>query len=261
MTSLSGKRAWVCGSTQGIGKACAERLARDGAGVTLIARNEDALRIIAGSLDRSAGQSHDFFAADFTNWRDLQKVATQRGHESGPVHILINNTGGPPAGRATEANPEDYLRAFEMHLLCNQVLLQAVVNGMAEAKFGRIVNIISTSVIMPIRGLGVSNTIRGAVGNWGRTIADELGPFGITCNNILPGFTDTARLKSLLKGRAEREGVTLEEVVARSEGTIPARRLGKPEEIAAAVAFLCSPEGAYVSGVNLPVDGGRLAAQ
>ena len=258
---LVGKRAWVCGSTQGIGKACAERLARDGASVTLIARNREALAIIADSLDRSAAQSHDFFLADFTDWRSLQQIATKRAHETGPVHILINNTGGPPAGRATEANPEDYIRAFEMHLVCNQVLLQAVVNGMAEQEFGRIVNIISTSVVTPIRGLGVSNTIRGAVANWGRTVADELGPFGITCNNILPGFTDTARLQSLLQGRADREGTTLEEVIARSEAAIPARRLGAPEEIAAAVAFLCSPEGAYVNGVNLPVDGGRLAAQ
>lgn len=261
MPPLKEKRAYVCGSTQGIGKACAERLARDGASVTLIARNEDALTLVCDSLDRSAGQTHDWFAADFSDWRSVQQQATRHAHENGPIHILINNTGGPTAGRAAEANPEDFLRAFEMHLLCNQVLLQAVISGMAEAKYGRIVNIISTSVVTPIRGLGVSNTIRGAVANWGRTIADELGEFGITCNNVLPGFTDTTRLASLFRGRAEREGTTLEDVRARSEAGIPARRLGTPEEIAATVAFLCSPDGAYVNGVNLPIDGGRLAAQ
>lgn len=253
----------MCGSTQGIGKACAMELARLGASVTLVARNEEALAIAQRELPAPGGaaQKHRHLVADFTDWQALREKVAAHTAAHGPVHILINNTGGPPAGPAFEARPEEYLRGFQMHILCNQVLVQAAAPGMREAGYGRIINIISTSVIQPIRGLGVSNTIRGAVGNWARTLAAELAPFGITVNNILPGFTDTARLQSLFRGRAERSGTSIEEVREQALATIPARRLGRPEEIAAVAGFLATPAAAYVNGVNLPVDGGRLAVQ
>jgi len=258
---LQGKNAYVCGSTQGIGRACAVALAEGGARVTLIARHEEALQITRDALNASPGQKHDYIVADFRDWRALQRITAEHARVNGPIHILINNTGGPAAGKAIEARPEEYESAFQQHILCNQGLVQAVAPSMREAGYGRIINIISTSVITPIRGLGVSNTIRGAVANWAKTLADELGPFGITVNNILPGFTATARLKSLLQGRASREGTTLEEIEERAKAQIPLRRLADPEEIASVVAFLASPAASYVSGVNLPVDGGRLAAQ
>jgi 3-oxoacyl-[acyl-carrier protein] reductase len=179
----------------------------------------------------------------------------------GPVHILINNTGGPPAGALIEASQDDLAKAFNQHVLANQALVQAVAPGMRDAKYGRIINIISTSVITPIKGLGVSNTIRGAVANWARTLAHELAPFGITVNNVLPGYTATNRLSALLQGRANRAGSTLSEVEEQIKATIPMRRFADPSEIAAVVAFLASPAASYVSGVNLPVDGARLAAQ
>lgn len=261
MWTLEGKRAMVCGSTQGIGKACAMEMARLGASITLVARNLDALEKVRAELPAMHGQSHDFLHVDFGDWQTLQKEAAAYAQADGPVHILVNNTGGPPAGPAFEAMPEDYLKAMTQHVVCNQVLVQAVASGMRDAKYGRIINIISTSVLMPIKGLGVSNTIRAAVANWARTLAAELAPFGITVNNVLPGFTATARLDALIKGKAARAGAAPDEIQRDMIASVPARRFGQPEEIGAVAAFLASPAAAYVNGVNLPVDGGRLAAQ
>jgi 3-oxoacyl-[acyl-carrier protein] reductase len=261
MFTLEGKRALVCGSTQGIGKACAVEFARFGASVTLMARHLEALDKVREELPASHGQKHDLLHADFTDWQGVQKQASDFAAAEGPVHILLNNTGGPPAGPVFEAKPEEFLKAMTQHVLCNQVLAQAVAPGMREAKYGRIINIISTSVLAPIKGLGVSNTIRAAVANWARTLASELGPYGITVNNVLPGYTATTRLDSLIKGRATRGGVSAEEVQRDMMASIPARRFAQPEEIAAVAAFLASPAASYVNGVNLPVDGGRLAAQ
>lgn len=258
---LTGKRALVCGSTQGIGRACAMGLAEAGAEIVLMARHAEALHKVRDELSTRAQQTHHFIQADFSDWAAVRDRATAWIQEHGPAHILINNTGGPAAGTAVEAQPEAYASAFSQHLLCNQVLVQAVVMGMKAESYGRIINIISTSVLMPIKGLGVSNTIRGAVGNWARTLASELGSLGITVNNILPGFTATARLQSLFEGRAERAGTTRAEIETGVRATIPAGRLGEPEEIANAAVFLASPAAAYINGVNLPVDGGRLAAQ
>ena len=260
MFTLEGKRALVCGSTQGIGKACAVEFARLGASVTLMARHLEALEKVRAELPASHGQTHDLLHADFTDWQGVQKQASDFAAAEGPVHILLNNTGGPPAGPVFEAKPEEFLKAMTQHVLCNQVLAQAVAPGMREAKYGRIINIISTSVLAPIKGLGVSNTIRAAVANWARTLASELGPYGITVNNVLPGYTATTRLDTLIKGRATRGGVSAEEVQRDMMASIPARRFAKPEEIAAVAAFLASPAASYVNGVNLPVDGGRLAA-
>jgi 3-oxoacyl-[acyl-carrier protein] reductase len=252
-TSLKGRRALVCGSTQGIGKACAFELAALGAECVLLARNEEELKKTAAELPRGAGQGHSYLVADFTQPESVAKA----GVAAGAVQILINNTGGPKGGPALAASPEEYLAAFRMHVVSGQMLVQAVVPGMKVAGFGRIVNIISTSVKAPIPDLGVSNTIRAAVANWAKTLAGELGPFGITVNNVLPGFTDTARLGALFKAKAERTGKTVEQVTAEAVATIPAKRLGRPEEIAAAVAFLCSPAAGYINGINVPVDGGR----
>jgi 3-oxoacyl-[acyl-carrier protein] reductase len=261
MFTLESRHALVCGSTQGIGRACAVEFAKLGARITLIARNPEGLQKVLDELPKNHGQKHAMLAVDFGDWRAVQTAAVNHADAQGPIHILLNNTGGPPAGPAFEGQPDDYVKAFNQHVVCNQVLVQAVAEGMRNAKYGRIINIISTSVLMPIKGLGVSNTIRAAVANWARTLASELGPFGITVNNVLPGFTATARLESLIKGRASRAGTSPEEVQRDMMATIPARRFGTPEEIAAVAAFLASPAAAYVNGVNLPVDGGRLAAQ
>lgn len=237
---LSGKRAIVCGSTQGIGKATAFELARLGAEVTLIARNETKLKLIQQELDTSAEQQHHYLVADFSQPQILEQTIQAYVQQQKNIHILINNTGGPPAGLAIEASPQQFIDAFNTHLICNHILTQAVVPLMQKAFYGRIVNIISTSVKQPIPGLGVSNTIRAAVANWAKTLSVELAPFGITVNNVLPGSTNTGRLHALIESRAEKAGVSREEMAQQIEADIPVRRFASPEEVAAAVAFVYS---------------------
>jgi 3-oxoacyl-[acyl-carrier protein] reductase len=259
--SLEGLKAIVCGSTQGIGRACAIEMARHGAEITLMARDSAALERVQSELPATHGQAHHYLVADFTGPEAVRSRARDHVAASGPTHILLNNTGGPPAGPVAEAEADDLLAAFTQHVVCNQTLMGAVVPGMREAGYGRIINIISTSVIQPIQGLGVSNVIRGAVANWARTLAGELGPHGITVNNILPGYTRTARLDSLIQGRARRTGSTVAEIEQQMTGAVPLRRFATPEELGAVAAFLASPAASYLNGVNLPVDGGRLAVQ
>lgn len=251
---LDGRAAVVCGATGGIGRAIATAFAVAGASVTVVGRDESRIQAVIASLE---GTGHEGLRADFTDTDDVAAAAAERAVR-GPVHILVNNTGGPPAGKATEAHYDSFLEAFTMHMASAHVMVNAFAPGMKESSYGRIINVISTSVITPIEGLGVSNTIRGAMANWGRTLAVELGPFGITVNNLLPGFTKTGRLKTLFEGKAKRLDLTLEEVTANALTSIPAGRIGNPEELAAAALFLASPAGSYVNGVNFPVDGGRV---
>jgi 3-oxoacyl-[acyl-carrier protein] reductase len=252
-TSLKGRRALVGGSSQGIGKAAAIELAQLGASVTLLSRDEGRLRDALVDLPTADGQQHAIMVADFSDPASLRAALAN----DSAFHILINNTGGPKGGPAHTANPDDFEAAFRMHVVCGQLLVQALLPTMKAAKFGRIVNIISTSVKAPIPDLGVSNTIRAAVANWAKTLAGELGQFGITVNNVLPGFTETARLSQLFTGKAEKSGRTLDAIRDEAIASIPTRRLGRPEEVAAAVAFLCTPAAAYINGINVPVDGGR----
>lgn len=258
--NLTGKKALVCGSTQGIGKAVAEELALLGASIILIARNETKLQAMRKSLDTSKGQDHHYIVADFDFPPEVQLRVTEYLGENGPVHILVNNTGGPAAGPAHLANTEDFIHAFNKHLVCNHILVQAVVDGMKQEKYGRIINIISTSVKQPLPNLGVSNTIRGAVANWSKTLANELGQFNITVNNVLPGATDTERLKNIAKNKAEKTGEKTQDVLDHMASEVPMKRIAKPEEIAAAVAFLASPAASYINGINVPVDGGRTSS-
>jgi len=256
--SLKGRHAVVCGSTQGIGRAIATCFARLGAGVTLVARDEVALKRTRAELDTAAGQSHGTLGADFSRPDALRERIGAWLGAGNTAHILVNNTGGPPAGPIADAAPDVFIQAVTMHVVCNQILAQALIPGMKAAGYGRIINIISTSVKEPIPGLGVSNTTRGAVASWAKTLSRELAPFGITVNNILPGFTDTARLAELFQGKAEKQGVAIDKVRDEAVAKIPAARLADPDEIAAAAAFLAAPAASYVNGINLPVDGGRL---
>jgi 3-oxoacyl-[acyl-carrier protein] reductase len=255
--SLRNKRAVVCGSTQGIGKAIAEELSRQGVNLTLIARDREALENVIKKLDTSLGQSHDYLCVDFSDDNFENKISDL---SSLNIDILINNTGGPASGPITDANPDDFLLAFKMHLLNNQLLIKKVIDNMKKNSFGRIINIISTSVKAPIPGLGVSNTIRAAVANWAKTLSLELGPYGITVNNVLPGFTSTNRLKSLIKKKSTILGKSISEVESEMKNTVPLKRFGDASEVANAVVFLSSPAASYINGINLPVDGGRTAS-
>lgn len=256
-TSLIGKRAIVCGSSKGIGQATAIELAKLGATVSLFARNEAALEKVRDSLDTSKGQIHEIVVADFSDAAALKAMAEKHVSEKGPFHILINNTGGPAAGPVYLAETEAFYAAFTQHLIGNHIMMQAVLDGMKSVGYGRIINIISTSVKQPLKGLGVSNTIRGAVANWAKTLAGEIAEYGITVNNLLPGATDTDRLGEIMEGKAAKMGLSVEEVVAKEKAIIPAGRFGEPSELAQVIAFLASPAASYVNGINVPVDGGR----
>ncbi|MEX2232265.1 MAG: SDR family oxidoreductase [Cyclobacteriaceae bacterium] len=257
--ALKGKRAIVCGSTRGIGKAIAIELALLGAEITLIARNEERLRSTLAELPSDHGQRHEYLTIDFNDPEKLRSVIRSYA-EKNITHILVNNTGGPSAGQAIDAAPEGFMEAFSAHLICNQILVQAVVPGMKKEGYGRVINIISTSVKIPIRGLGISNTIRGAVANWAKTLSVELAPFGITVNNVLPGATMTDRLEEVLRDKAAKTGKSFDEVREQMIREIPAGRISDPHEVAAAAAFLASPAAGYINGINIPVDGGRTGS-
>ncbi len=257
--SLEGKNAIVCGSTQGIGLAIAEELALLGANCTLLARNEEALRSAVRTLDTQLRQQHGYLVADFSQPEELKKTieAYTAKHT---VHILVNNTGGPAAGPITEATEEAFLNTFNQHLICNHILAKACIPSMKKDGYGRIINIISTSVKIPLKNLGVSNTIRGAVASWAKTMANELGQFNITVNNVLPGFTTTQRLTTLIDNIAKK-GNTLVDIVEKNMmEEVPMKRFADASEVAAVAAFLASPAASYVNGVSIPVDGGRTGS-
>ncbi|PKL77000.1 MAG: short-chain dehydrogenase [Candidatus Melainabacteria bacterium HGW-Melainabacteria-1] len=255
--SLAGKHAWVCGASRGIGRAIALNLAQSGARLTLLARDGEALNQVLTTLP---GDGHRALIVDFSDAENLTKALAKALVPPERVEILIHNSGGPPPGPALQADPSTFELAFRQHLVAGQVLVQALVPHMRAAAYGRIINIISTSVRQPIPGLGVSNTVRGAVASWAKTLAHELAPDGITVNNVLPGYTQTDRLEAIIKGRAERSGQSPEQVRQAMLADVPMGRFASADEIAAAVAFLASPAAAYITGVSLPVDGGRIQA-
>jgi len=254
--NLKNKNALVCGSSQGIGKAIAVELAALGANVTLLARDKGRLQSAISDLDTASGQAHNYLVADFFNSEEVKNVVSQYLHSGKIIHILVNNTGGPAPGTVIDADSTRFLNGFKAHLINNQNLVQLVVPGMKESGYGRIINVISISVKVPIAGLGVSNTIRGAVASWAKTLATELGAHGITVNNILPGYTKTGRLDDLFRKKAEEAGISHKEYEIQTAEKIPAKRLAKPEEMGYAAAFLASPAAGYINGINLPVDGG-----
>lgn len=257
--NLSGKNALVCGSTAGIGLASAIELAVLGASITLLGRNEEKLQKTLPLLSTAAGQYHSYLVADLSDPASLKdKIGRQLSGTT--FHILINNTGGPAPGQAIDADFGDFLNAFKMHLGSSQTITQMVVPQMKSSGYGRIINIISTSVKIPLAGLGVSNTIRGAMASWAKTLSLELGPFGITVNNVLPGSTMTGRLDALIRNKAEKAGKTYEKIKEEMMAEVPLRRISEPHEVAAMVAFLASPAASYVSGTSIPVDGGRTGS-
>ncbi len=253
--TLVSRHALVCGASRGIGRAVAETLAASGASVTLLARNAEMLSEVRETLPVVGSARHSAFVADL---EDTARLPEHIENINRPVHILVNNAGGPPGGPILEAAPEAFRQGFERLLIAAHLLAQKFVPGMREAGYGRIINIVSTSVREPIPNLGVSNTLRGACASWAKTLAREVAAKNITVNNVLPGFTATDRLKHLFAARAERDGTTLAEIETATRAQIPAARFAEPAEIAAAVAFLASPAAGYITGVSLPVDGGRL---
>jgi 3-oxoacyl-[acyl-carrier protein] reductase len=254
--SLEGKNAVICGSTQGIGLAIAEELALLGANCTLLARNETGLKAALQNLDIALRQQHGYLIADFSNPAQVKKVISDHVQQHA-IHILVNNTGGPPAGSVLDVTEEDYLLAFNQQLICSHILVQAALPSMKEASYGRIINIISTSIKIPITNLAVSGTVRGAVASWAKILSNEVAKFNITVNNILPGYTKTQRLESLIAGNAKKRNVATTVIEEEMIKEIPARRFADAQELASVAAFLASPAASYVNGVSIPVDGGK----
>jgi len=252
---LNNKYALVCGSTQGIGKATAIALAAEGVNVTLVARNREKLKEVLADLPDH--RKHNYIVADFSNPRTLQEQVKKFIEKEHGFHIVVNNTGGPSSGSILTASLEAFENAFTMHLKCNHLLAQATIPFMKKEGFGRIINVISTSVKEPIPGLGVSNTIRGAVGNWSKTLSIEVAEFGITVNNVLPGFTETERLNQIIKIKANIENRSIQEMTEIMKNYTPSKRFAKPKETAHAITFLASGAAGYINGINVPVDGGR----
>lgn len=255
---LINRTALVCGASQGLGASVAKELALLGANIILLARTESNLQQVVDSLDVSRGQTHRYIVADTSKPSELLEKINSFLASGNSIDILVNNSGGPSAGAILNTPAKEMEVAFQSHLIVSHLLAQAIVPGMKKKGFGRIINIVSTSIKQPINGLGISNTIRAAVANWAKTLANEIGAYGITVNNVLPGYTKTDRLDYLFSKQAEGAHVSKEEILKKTLDLIPAGRLGEPDEFGAAVAFLCSPAAAYINGINLPVDGGRL---
>ncbi len=259
-TSLEGFNAIVCGSSSGIGKATAIEFSNLGANVTLFSRNETKLKETLSLLSNNEKQKHQYLVGDFDNAAAIKEIINIHVESNNSYHILINNSGGPKPGPITTADSDNFSNGFNRHLICNHILFQALFSNMKKIKYGRIINIISTSVKQPIAGLGVSNTIRGAVASWAKTLSFEVGEYGITVNNILPGFTDTERLSSLIDALSSSQNTPVEDITKAMQLQVPVKRFGKPEETAKAIAFLASPAAGYINGVSLAVDGGRLTS-
>jgi 3-oxoacyl-[acyl-carrier protein] reductase len=255
--SLDNQFALVSGSTQGIGKAAAEALAESGATVILIARNKERLEEVRKGLPTPNGQKHSYLVADFSEPHQLKGVISNWVADGNHADILVNNTGGPKGGAISTAPIEEFISAFNQHLICNHILVQALLPKMKENNFGKIINVISTSVKQPLPQLGVSNTIRGAVGNWSKTLANELGQHNITVNNVLPGTTNTERLKNIAQNKSALTQESVDAILEEMASESPMKRIAEPKEIANAILFLASPMSSYVNGINIPVDGGR----
>ncbi len=254
---LTNKTALVCGASQGLGLACAIELALLGANVIVASRSDDNLRSAVKQLDSSLGQKHQLLVLDLAQAQAAKQIVQSFLSRGNVIHILVNNAGGPPSATMLDTDSEEIEKAFRTHVISSHLLAQLVVPGMIASGFGRIVNIVSTSVKQPINGLGISNLVRAAVANWAKTLSNEIAGFGITVNNVLPGFTNTERLNYLFSKQATDQGISKEDIFDKTIASIPVKRVGEPAEFGAAVAFLCSPAASYINGINLPVDGGR----
>ena len=259
MEKLTNKNALVSGSSQGIGKETAMLFAKRGASVILLARNKIKLEAVLSALPVvNESQKHGILVADFSNPSELENIIEGFvAQYDKAIHILVNNTGGPSGGLIMDAKPEEFINTFQQHLICNHILAQSFIPGMIKEGFGRIINVISTSVKQPLNGLGVSNTIRGAVANWSKTLANELGEYNITVNNVLPGATNTSRLSDIVNAKASETNKSVDEIFRTMAMQVPMQRIAEPQEIAMAIAFLASNDAGYINGINLPVDGGR----
>ena len=255
--NLEGKNALVGGSSKGIGKAIAKRLAASGANVTLMARDEIKLNEIISKLDNKKGQNHQSLIVNFSNYDDFSKIISSFFSQN-KIDILINNTQGPTAGGAIEKNIEDYQVAFDLLFKCSVLTSKLALKHMQNVNWGRIINVASISIKEPLNYLVLSNSIRAALVTWAKSLSVDVAKNNITVNNILTGYFDTERIEQLISKKAEKMGIPVSEVRKAMEESVPMKRIGKPEEYANLVCFLASDQASYITGTNIPIDGGLL---
>ena len=256
--NLNNKHALICGSSQGIGEAIAKKFAQTGCLVTILARNEKKLSLLKSELDKLNNKNNHILVADLDAPEKLKKLFQNHSKKTNLLNILVNNSGGPSPGKISEANKHEFIKTFNRHLISSHIITKELLPGMMKEKYGRIINIISTSVKQPIKNLGVSNTIRASVASWAKTLSQEVGQYNITVNNVLPGFTNTNRLKNIIENNSEKRNKSIDFISQEMKNLVPLKRFAEPIEIANAVCFLASDEASYISGINLPIDGGRL---
>lgn len=255
--SLKGKKALVGGSSKGIGEAIAMQLAKSGASVTLMARNEKRMKELTQEMDSSQGQKHQYLAVDFSNFEAFKRIISSF-FERNTIDILVNNTQGPEGGGALEKSVDDYQNAFDLLFKSVVFTTELALKQMQNNKWGRIINVASISVKEPLGYLALSNTIRAAVVTWAKSLAFDVAQDGITVNSVLTGYFDTDRIAQLNTKKAEKMGISPEEVLSAMEDKVPMKRIGKPAEYGYLVTFLASDQAAYITGTNIPIDGGLL---
>ena len=254
---LTGKFALVGGGTNGIGKATAIRLAASGASVCIMARNKSKLEKVVNELDRSRNQKHKFLEVDFSNYNLFSK-SIKYFFETNHIDILVNNTQGPEGGSALEKSIDDYQSAFDLLFKCAVKTSLLALTNMKDKKWGRIINVASISVKEPLNYLVLSNSLRSALVTWSKTLSVDIAKFNITINNVLTGYFNTERLKQLNSKKAEKLGINISKIEDKIKDTIPMKRFGNPEEYANLVCFLASEKSDYITGINIPIDGGFL---
>ncbi len=250
--NLEGKKALITGASSGLGAAAAKMLAQEGADVIICSRNIDKLKATATLIKESTDSDIKIIKADVSLDSDIKSLAEQTGR----VDILVSNAGGPPPGQLTEHDDSKWIEASKLVLFSAVNLTNAFIDNMIEQKWGRLIYITSIGVMQPVDDLILSNTFRAGVTGFCKTVSNNYAQYGITANCVCPGFTDTERLKELLKNRAEQADTTIEEIVKNISGTIPVNRLGQPDELASLITFLASDKAAYITGSSIAVDGG-----
>ena len=255
---LHGKVALVAAASKGLGRAIAEELANEGASVITCARGEAVLLAARDEIATATGGDVLAVAGDVSNPEDVKKIVRQGIDRFGRIDILVTNAGGPPSGKFETLTPEMWQSAVDLTLMSVINLTSAVLPGMKERKWGRVINVTSIAVKQPVDGLMLSNSLRSAVTGFARTLANEVAPFGVTVNNILPGYTRTEQVEQLSEAAAKREGITRNAALAKWESEIPMGRLGEPREFAALAAFLASDRASYVTAQSIAVDGGWI---
>ncbi len=255
--SLLGKNALVGGSSKGVGEAIARQLAASGANVTLMARNETKMKRLITEFDSEQGQKHNYLVVDFSSFEAFKQRISKFFQEN-TIDILVNNTQGPEAGGALEKNVEDYQQAFDLLFKSVVFTTELALKNMIKNQWGRIINVASISVKEPLSYLALSNSIRAAVVTWAKSLSIDVAKNGITINNVLTGYFDTDRITQLNAKKAKKLGVSESEVRSNMENQVPAQRIGNPYEYGFLVAFLASEKSAYITGTNIPIDGGLL---